>query len=100
MSLGHQFNRIAHLFNGGTEETKKAAGHWLEAGSRRAEEFARRARREAESRGREIVSFEESLVRHARENPALYVFAAAVVIGAVIAKLILEARQERRVPLL
>ena len=48
----------------------------------------------------ELMSVEESIVRHVRENPALYVFAAALLIGVLIAKLVLEARRTADAPLL
>jgi hypothetical protein len=39
------------------------------------------------------VTFEESIVRHMRENPAMYIIGASLLIGALIAKLVLETRR-------
>jgi len=88
------------MFNDGVEKTRKEAGEWVESGSRRANEAARRTRGQVDAGTKNIVSVEESLVRHVRENPALYVIGAALLIGALIAKLVLEARQARDAPLL
>jgi hypothetical protein len=49
---------------------------------------------------RNVITAEEAIVRHVRENPLLYAVGAAVLIGVVIARLILESRQTPRAPLL
>jgi hypothetical protein len=49
---------------------------------------------------RTLVTAEEAIVRHVRENPALYLIGTALVIGALIAKLIIESRQTAQAPLL
>ncbi len=100
MNLRHEFNRIGHLFNGGLEKTKEEAGHWADKGTRQANELTRRVRDRVDTGTRNIMSVEESIVQHVRENPALYVFAAALLIGALVAKLVLESRRTDRAPLL
>ncbi len=100
MNIRHEFNRIGHLFNGGLEKTKHEAGHWADKGTKQANELSRRVRDQVDSGKRSVISVEESIVQHMRENPALYVFAAALLIGALIAKLVLESRHTSRAPLL
>ncbi len=100
MNLRHEFNRIGHLFNGGVEKTKHEAGHWADQGAKRANELSRRVRDQVDTGTRNVVSAEEAIVRHVRENPALYAFAAALLIGALIAKLVMESRRTERAPLL
>jgi adenylate kinase len=91
---------MGHLFNGGAEKTQKEAGQLLDKGAKGAKELSRRVRDRIDTGTRDVVSVEESLVRHVRENPALYAFAAALLIGALIAKLILESRRTPQAPLL
>jgi hypothetical protein len=100
MNLRNEFNRVGHLFNGGVTKTQHEASDWAEKGSKQANELSRRVRRRVETGTRELAGVEESVVRHVRENPALYVFAAALLIGALIAKLLLESRRTERAPLL
>jgi hypothetical protein len=100
MDIRHEFNRIGHLFNDGVEKTQKKAGHWAGKGTKRANELSRRMRDQLDTGTRNAVSVEESMVRHMRENPALYIIGAALLIGALIAKLILESRQNSETPLL
>jgi hypothetical protein len=97
MSLRHEFNRIAHLFDDGVEKTGKQAGQLLEKGSR---EFKRRAREQVDAGRKGALSLEESIVQHVRENPALYLVGAALLIGALIARLLLESRRAPQPPLL
>ena len=98
MNLKHEFNRIGHLFNDGVEKTHKVTEDWVDKQSRQAAGAARRVRDQVDMRS--LVSAEERIVRHVRENPALYLMGAALVIGALIAKLILESRETRQAPLL
>jgi len=93
MSIRHEFNRIAHLFDGGLENAEKQAGKGTA-------ELTRRVREHVDTGRRNVITAEEAIVRHVRENPVLYVLGAAVLIGVLIARLILEARHEPRVPLL
>jgi len=97
MSLKHEFNRIAHLFDDGVEKTGKQAGHWLEKGAR---ELKRRTRHQVDTGRHNAVSVEESIVRHMRENPSIYIIGAALLIGALIARLILASRREPQPPFL
>jgi hypothetical protein len=101
MNLRNEFNRIGHIFTDGVEKTHKAAGALADEGAKRANGLARRVQDRADVRA--LVTTEERIVRHVRENPALYLMGAALLIGALIAKLILEARQspqDRPAPLL
>jgi sensor c-di-GMP phosphodiesterase-like protein len=82
------------------EKTQKQAVHWADEGAKRANKVSRRMRDQLDAGTRNAVSVEESMVRHMRENPALYVIGAALLIGALIAKLILESRQNSETPLL
>jgi hypothetical protein len=95
---------MGHLFNGGVAKTQHEAGHWAEKGAKQANELSRRVRCRVkggvDGGRRELVSMEEAIVRHARENPALYVIGAALLIGALIAKLLLESRRTSPPPLL
>jgi hypothetical protein len=100
MSLKHEFNRIGHLFDGGVEKAGKQAGHFAQQGARRATEFSRRMRQQADTGARNVVTLEESIVGHMRENPALYILGASLLIGLLVARLILETRQTSRAPLL
>jgi hypothetical protein len=104
MSLKHEFNRIGHLFNGGVEKAEKHAGRFLQQKAQqsatRATELSRRMRRQVDTGARSAIAMEESIVRHIRQNPALYVMGAALLVGLIIARLILEARQTSRAPLL
>ena len=100
MNLRNEFNRIGHLFNGGVAKTQHEAGQLVDKGAKRANQLARTARKRMDTGTRNIVSVEESLVQHVRENPALYAFAVAVLIGALIAKLVMESRRTPRAPIL
>lgn len=100
MNLKREFNRIGHLFHNGVDTTQKATEDWAEEKSRQAAGAARQLRRQVDSGTRTLVTAEESIVRHVRENPALYLMCAALVVGVLIAKLIMESRQARRAPLL
>lgn len=99
MNLRHEFNRIGHLFDDGIEKTQKAAGDWVDKPAKQAGRMARRVRDQVDMRS--LVTVEERIVRHVRENPALYLMGAALVIGALLAKLIMESsRETRQAPLL
>ena len=100
MSLKHEFNRIGNLLNGGVTKTQHQAGHWADKGARQAQEISRRVRHRVESGTGGVVSVEEAIVQHVRENPAVYIFGVALVIGALIAKLFLETRRVPEPPLL
>lgn len=100
MNLKKEFNRIGHLFNGGVEKTQHEAGQWVGKGAKQADKMSRQIRERAGTRRRQIITFEEALVKHVRENPALYVFAAALLLGVLIARLVLESRRTSRAPLL
>lgn len=93
MSLKHEFDRLAHLFDDGVAKSEKQTGQWLHEGSRRANELTRRVREQVDCGRRNAVTFEESIVRHMRENPAMYIIGASLLIGALIAKLVLETRR-------
>jgi hypothetical protein len=49
---------------------------------------------------RKFVTAEERIVRHVRENPALYLMCAALIIGGLIARMMIESRDARHAPLL
>ncbi len=100
MSLKHEFNRIAHLFNDGVQKTEKQAGQWYEKGAHQAGILDRRVREQARAGQRNLVSAEDALVRHVRGNPALYVIGAALLIGVLVARLVIEVQREPRAPLL
>lgn len=93
MSLRHEFNRIAHLLDGGLEKAEERAGKGTA-------ELTRRVREQVDTGRRTVITAEEALVRHMRENPAIYVLGAALLIGVLIARLVLEASREPRAPLL
>ncbi len=101
MNLKNEFNRIGHVFNGGAEKTEHRATQWMDIGAKRANELSERLRERVGTGTRNIVGIEEAIVRHVRENPALYLFGAALLIGALIGKLVLESRRpETSAPLL
>ena len=100
MSLKHEFNRIAHLFNDGVQKTEKQAGQWYDKGAHQAGILDRRMREQARVSQRNLVSVEEAVVRHVRGNPALYLMGAALLIGVLVARLVIEAHREPRAPLL
>jgi len=93
MSLRHEFNRIAHLFDDGLEKAEKEAGKGTA-------ELTRRVREHVDTGRRNVITAEEAIVKHVRENQALYALGAAVLIGVLIARLILEGRRTPRAPLL
>jgi hypothetical protein len=93
MSLKHEFNRIAHLFDDGLETVEKQARTGA-AG------LTRRVREQVDSGRRNVITVEEAIVRHIRENPALYILGAALLAGVLIARLFLEASRKPRAPLL
>jgi hypothetical protein len=100
MSLKHEFNRLSHLFGDGVEKTEKQAAQWLDQGNRQAAELKHRMRHQIDTGRRGVLSVEESFVRHMRENPALYIIGAALLIGALIARLVLDVRRPPQAPLL
>jgi len=101
MNLRHEFNRIGHLFGNGVEKTQNVTGHWADQGARQATGMARRMRQQMDTGRHTFVTAEERIVHHVRENPALYLMGAALLIGALVAKLIMESRTEtRQAPLL
>jgi hypothetical protein len=100
MSLKHEFNRIAHLFNDGVQKTEKHAGQWFDKGAHQAGILDRRVREQARTGQRNLVSAEEAVVRHMRGNPAIYLIGAALLIGVLVARLVVEAQREPRAPLL
>jgi len=83
--------------NGGAEKAQKAAGTWAE---KKGNGMARRVRDQMDTQTCSLLTAEEKIVQHVRENPGLYVIAIALVIGALLAKLIIEARETRQAPLL
>jgi len=89
MNLKHQFNRIGHLFDGGCEKSQAVAEAWAGKG-------IKRARTDLEK----LVGNEEKMIRHMRANSTLYLVVAALIAGALIAKLLLESRDARQAPLL
>jgi hypothetical protein len=100
MNLRNEFNRIGHLLHNGKDKTQRATEDWAGQQSRHAAETARRLRHQMDTGTRTLVTAEEAIVRHVRENPALYLIGTALVIGALIAKLIIESRQTAQTPLL
>ena len=98
MNLRNEFNRVGHLFHNGGEKTQKASEEWMDRGAKEAAAVAQRVRDRIDTR--RLVSAEEAIIGHIRENPALYLVGAALLFGALIAKLIIEARESRRAPLL
>jgi hypothetical protein len=92
MNLKHEFNRISHLFHNGVENSRQAATDFTEQQAKR----ARHVRRQVDAGARSLVSAEEAMVRHVRENPALYLVGAAIIIGALIAKLLIESSQRAK----
>ena len=98
MKLKRQFNRIGHLFNDGVEKTHKATEDWVDKRAKQANGIARRVRYQADLRN--FVSTEERIVRHVRENPALYLIGAVLVIGLLVARLVMESRETPEAPLL
>jgi hypothetical protein len=103
MNLKREFNRIEHLLNDGIEKTRKEAGHWVDEGSRRAQDVAHRARTQVDAGARSAVDYEEAVVRHMRTNSTLYVLGGALLIGLLVAKIVREIRQSRElenIPLL
>jgi len=96
MNLKHEFNRIGHLVNDGVEKTSRATGTWMDT---RAAGMAKQVRNQVDAQTRSLVTVEEKIVRHVRENPRLYLVGIALVIGALIAKLFMESRQTSSTPL-
>ncbi|HEX4084161.1 MAG TPA: hypothetical protein VHY22_04560 [Chthoniobacteraceae bacterium] len=96
MNLRYEFNRLSHLFHNGVETSQQTASDWSEKPAI----AARRAREKMDTGARSLVSAEEAMVRHVRRNPALYLIGAALIIGALIAKLLIEARDSRNAPLM
>ena len=97
MNLKHEFNRIGHLVNGGAGRTQRAAGAWME---KQGNGMVRRVRNGVDTQARTLLTFEEKIVEHVRSNPGLYLFGIALLIGALVAKLLMESRAVRPVPLL
>lgn len=100
MNIKREFNRIGHLFNDGVEKTQHETRQRLDQGVRRANEAARRLRTQVDTGTRSMVTIEEAIVRHMRENPALYIMGAALLIGALVVRVVLEARRMPPAPLL
>jgi hypothetical protein len=100
MNLRNEFNRVGHLFHNGKSKTRQLTEQWAADPAKIATETARRVRHQVDTGTRGFVTAEEAIVRHVRENPALYLIGTALVIGALLAKLIIESRQARQVPLL
>ena len=100
MRLKREFNRIGNLLNGGAAKTQHQAGHWAEEGVKQAAHISKRLRKQVATGTREAATIEEALITHVRENPALYILAGAVLIGALIAKVLFEARRYPEPPLL
>lgn len=104
MNLRDEFNRIGHLFHNGVDQTQKATADWAEKQTKQAGGIARQIRGQVRGQmdagTQTLVSAEEAMVRHVRENPALYLMGAALIVGALLAKLILESRSRRQAPLL
>lgn len=85
MNLKNEFNRLGDLINCGVEKTRAV---------KRGNGLARRVRDQVNPRG--LASAEERMVRHMRENPSLYLLGAALLLGMLIAKLIIESGHARR----
>jgi sensor c-di-GMP phosphodiesterase-like protein len=100
MNLRNEFNRVGHIFHNGKGKTQQVTEDWAEKQSRQATATARRVREQIDTGTRSLVTAEEAIVHHVRENPALYLIGTALVIGVLIAKLIIESRQTRTAPLL
>jgi len=96
MNLKPEFNRIEHLLNDGFEKARKEAGHFVENGSKRASEAARRARKEVDARAQTVVDYEQTVVRHVRDHSTLYLLGGALLIGVLVAKIALEIRHSRQ----
>ena len=70
----------------------------MDKGLRQGRALADRVRRQADFR--KVVTAEEALVRHVRENPALYLIGASLIIGALLANVLIQRRALRHAPLL
>ena len=100
MNLKREFNRIEHLFHNGVDKTQKATSDWAGKQASEAAGMARQLRRQVDTGTRSLITAEEALVRHVRANPALYLMGTALVFGALVAKLFIQARQSRQAPIL
>ena len=100
MRLKHEFNRITHLFSDGVHNSEKKTNHWFQKGTCGASAIDRRLREQARASQRNLMTAEEAVVRHVRANPSLYLIGAAVLVGVLIARLVLEAQRTPRAPLL
>ena len=98
MNLRNEFNRIGHLFHNGVDKTQQATQGWAETGAKQAVGIAGRMRRQMDTGARGFATTEEAIVRHVRQNPALYLMGAALLIGALVAKVLIEMRQTPRTP--
>ena len=98
MNIRHEFNRIGHLFTNGVEKTQKTAAEWVDERARQTNGMARRMRERVDLH--KLVTTEDRIVRHLRENSTLYLVGAAVLLGALIAKRVMESREAPRAPLL
>jgi hypothetical protein len=98
MNIRNEFDRIGHLFHNGVHKTQKASEDWADKRVKQASCVAQKVRDQVDLR--KFVTTEEAIVAHVRENPALYLLGAALVIGALIARLIMESRKTRQAPLL
>ena len=96
MNLRNEFSRLSHLFHNGVETTRHTADEW----SGKPAAAARQMRQRVDAGTRSLVTAEEAMVRHVRQNPALYLIGTALIIGPLIAKLLIESRQARQAPLL
>jgi hypothetical protein len=102
MNLRNEFNRLGHILHNGVDKTQQATEGLTGRGARQARGMAKRMRNQVDLRS--LATTEEKLVQHVRDNPALYLIGAALIIGALVAKLLLQSSahldESRRIPLL
>jgi hypothetical protein len=97
MNLRNEFNRIGHLLHNGVGTTEKKAQTLAGKGTQQAAALVRRVRDQIDTE--KLATTEEAIVRHVRQNPALYLMAAALIIGALVAKLLMGSRRDFEPPL-
>jgi len=101
MNLKHEINRLSHLFNDGVEKVQTATDEWGDIAKSAANEAAKNARCGLKTGRKSLMSTEEQFLGHVRSNSNLYIFAAAILVAAALARLLMASREfEPQAPLL
>ena|SRR5437764_850202 len=89
MNLKKEFNRLSDYFSGSMNHMQTTTEDLGSKMRDRASYYGERTRDGLRSSKDSLMSMEDMMMRHVRENPLLYILTGLLLVGAIIAKMTL-----------